>query len=70
MLKQQLYDYSVDWWAFGVLCFELITGFYPFQGKKHADIIKNILFRNIDDSINNINSEETKSFLNGLLEEN
>jgi len=26
MVVQQKYDYSVDWWALGVICYEMLIG--------------------------------------------
>lgn len=31
MLQGQPYDFSVDWWALGVLCFEMMAGRSPFE---------------------------------------
>ncbi len=31
MLRGENYDFSVDWWALGVLCFEMMAGRSPFE---------------------------------------
>lgn len=31
MLRGESYDFSVDWWALGVLCFEMMAGRSPFE---------------------------------------
>ena len=40
------YSYAVDWWSFGVLCYNLITGEYPFYGKQVNDIFNSIVRKN------------------------
>lgn len=31
ILQKGEYDFSVDWWALGVLAFELLYGYLPFH---------------------------------------
>lgn len=35
MLQGSGYGVSVDWWAVGVLVFEMVTGTPPFDNKEH-----------------------------------
>ena len=37
------YTKSVDWWAFGILLFELLAGYPPFYDEKPHQIYKKIL---------------------------
>ncbi|CAK7272301.1 hypothetical protein SEPCBS57363_005062 [Sporothrix epigloea] len=37
------YDRAVDWWSFGALGFDLITGNPPFRGRNNAKIQENIV---------------------------
>jgi len=37
------YDKTVDWWAIGIMIFELLTGKTPFVGASEAKIKKNVL---------------------------
>ncbi|KAG0175065.1 serine/threonine protein kinase psk1 [Apophysomyces sp. BC1034] len=44
ILMEMHYDKSVDWWTFGILMFEMLTGATPFRAsnkKKTLDAIKN-----------------------------
>lgn len=42
IIKGLTYNYSVDWWSFGVLVFEMITGFSPFYGNDEDELFYNI----------------------------
>lgn len=35
MLRGDGYGVSVDWWALGVLLFEMISGLPPFDNERH-----------------------------------
>nr|GMD73767.1 serine/threonine-protein kinase UCNL-like [Ipomoea batatas] len=37
------HEFSVDWWALGVLCYEMLYGKTPFRGKNRKDTFKRIL---------------------------
>ena len=34
------HDKQADWWAFGVMMYEMLTGFLPYDGKNSAELIK------------------------------
>lgn len=38
MLKNRGYSFSIDWWALGILAFELVTGCTPFSSKYKNNI--------------------------------
>lgn len=42
ILKGESYDYGVDWWSLGAVCFNLLTGSPPFPGNNHTMILKKI----------------------------
>eukprot|EP01060_Flectonema_neradi_P002496 TRINITY_DN1154_c4_g1_i1.p1 TRINITY_DN1154_c4_g1~~TRINITY_DN1154_c4_g1_i1.p1 ORF type:complete len:421 (+),score=63.32 TRINITY_DN1154_c4_g1_i1:65-1264(+) len=37
------YSHAVDWWSFGVLCYNLLTGEYPFYGRQLQDVFQSIV---------------------------
>lgn len=41
--KSEGYSKSVDWWAFGVLLFEMLSGSNPFEDKDPMSVYENIL---------------------------
>lgn len=43
ILEEQPYDRAVDWWAFGVLMYEMLIGRAPFSGEEEDDIYDSIL---------------------------
>lgn len=38
----QKYNHSVDWWAFGVLLYEMMIGQSPFHGDEEDDLFRSI----------------------------
>lgn len=64
------YSFSVDWWALGVLSYELLTGYSPFPVDENTkpnrfQRIKNASYRMLD-----FISKDAKSLIRGLLEKN
>lgn len=44
IVMEHAYDQSVDWWAFGVLLYEMLVGKAPFYGKTEASLFKMIVY--------------------------
>merc|ERR1711976_1157930 len=44
MLSKKGHDLSVDWWTWGILVFELLVGFPPFQAASPMLIYKKVQF--------------------------
>ena len=42
------YGVSVDWWSFGVLCYEMLIGQSPFQGEDEDELFHSICNDSID----------------------
>lgn len=69
VIREQDYGFSVDWWALGVLMFEMLSGYSPFETQ---DDDMNELYKKIaEDEVelykdSNI-SDEAISMLSGLL---
>lgn len=42
ILQGQKYTFSVDWWSFGVLLFEMLIGQSPFQGDDEDELFESI----------------------------
>ena len=42
ILKNHKYDYKVDFWALGILFYQMLFGYPPFTGKDLYDLGKNI----------------------------
>ena len=43
ILRGSSYSRAVDWWALGVLMFEMLTGTYPFNGDNVEELFCNII---------------------------
>jgi len=56
IIQNKGHNLSCDWWSFGVLCYEFLTGYAPFEAEDPMDVYNNIL------------SEEPKfpMFFNGI----
>jgi len=59
------YNYAVDWWALGVLLFEMLSGYSPFYSSSPLEIYKNILSGRI--KFPSGMSPAAKDLLKGLL---
>lgn len=42
ILNYESYNHTVDWWAFGVLLYEMMAGQQPFEGDTDDVIWKNV----------------------------
>ena len=47
IIKRQPYNKSVDWWAFGILLYEMLCGVAPFDGDDEEDLFGSILMKNV-----------------------
>ncbi|XP_056283160.1 protein kinase C eta type [Pseudoliparis swirei] len=47
ILQEMLYGPSVDWWALGVLLYEMLSGHAPFEAENEDDLFESILNEDI-----------------------
>lgn len=59
------YSYPADWWAFGVVCFEMLCGYHPFYSEDRDVIRDQILYAIIE--YPDYLKEETVDFVSKLL---
>ncbi|KAL2458334.1 Serine/threonine-protein kinase UCN [Forsythia ovata] len=45
------HEHAVDWWALGVLCYEMLYGSTPFKGTKRKETFHNIISDSLTDLI-------------------
>mmetsp|Transcript_28166 Transcript_28166/g.27160 ORF Transcript_28166/g.27160 Transcript_28166/m.27160 type:complete len:227 (+) Transcript_28166:295-975(+) len=62
------YDFMVDWWALGIILYELVAGMPPFFGTNQYQVIANII--NYEYPRKDHFSKVFTSLLNGLLTKN
>lgn len=66
VIKELDYGYSVDWWALGVLMFEMLVGCSPFEAHSDEQLYKKIV-GDEDVKFPRSLSVEARSILEGLL---
>ncbi len=48
IIRGEEHTTAVDWWSFGVIAFEMLTGTYPFPGETELEVYQRILANDID----------------------
>uniref|UniRef100_A0A671LVQ0 Ribosomal protein S6 kinase n=1 Tax=Sinocyclocheilus anshuiensis TaxID=1608454 RepID=A0A671LVQ0_9TELE len=68
VVNRQGHMHSADWWSFGVLMFEMLTGSLPFQGKDRKETMSLILKARL--GMPQFLSAEAQSLLRALFKRN
>jgi hypothetical protein len=68
ILRNEEYGYEVDWWSFGTLVYEMITGVTPFWDENHSIMYQRVLEDPLE--FPKDMTMEVRSFLSALLERN
>ena len=64
IIAYQPYDKSVDWWAYGVLIYEMLAGQPPFDGEDEEELFTAITEQNV--SYPKSMSKEAMSIVKGV----
>ncbi|KAL0068492.1 hypothetical protein AAF712_004570 [Marasmius tenuissimus] len=64
------YSYEVDWWSFGTMLFEMLTGITPFWANNHSDMYVRVLQDELQFPDDRALDQDTKSLVRGLLQRN
>eukprot|EP00163_Fabomonas_tropica_P028948 TRINITY_DN602_c0_g1_i17.p1 TRINITY_DN602_c0_g1~~TRINITY_DN602_c0_g1_i17.p1 ORF type:complete len:958 (+),score=220.28 TRINITY_DN602_c0_g1_i17:1091-3964(+) len=65
------YDYSVDWWALGVLLYECLIGFPPFYHEDSGVLLSHIVHNNLLEPSalsSGVVSRDARNLIEGLME--
>lgn len=65
IIQQQKYSFSVDFWALGILVYEMVVGAPPFDGCDEEELFSSILEAAVH--YPRTLSRETQAFIRGLL---
>ncbi|XP_034432307.1 ribosomal protein S6 kinase alpha-1 isoform X4 [Hippoglossus hippoglossus] len=68
VVNRQGHTHSADWWSYGVLMFEMLTGALPFQGKDRKETMSLILKARL--GMPQFLSSEAQSLLRSLFKRN
>ncbi|XP_078538765.1 ribosomal protein S6 kinase alpha-1 isoform X1 [Lissotriton helveticus] len=68
VVNRQGHTHSADWWSYGVLMFEMLTGSLPFQGKDRKETMTLILKAKL--AMPQFLSNEAQSLLRALFKRN
>ncbi|KAI0319479.1 hypothetical protein OF83DRAFT_1170172 [Amylostereum chailletii] len=64
------YSYEVDWWSFGTMLYEMLTGITPFWADNHSDMYVRVLQDELQFPDDRSMDQDTKSLIRGLLQRN
>ncbi|EMD32664.1 hypothetical protein CERSUDRAFT_118690 [Gelatoporia subvermispora B] len=64
------YSYEVDWWSFGTMLYEMLTGITPFWANNHSDMYLRVLQDELQFPEDRTMDQDTKSLIRGLLQRN
>ncbi|KIJ66516.1 hypothetical protein HYDPIDRAFT_174586 [Hydnomerulius pinastri MD-312] len=64
------YSYEVDWWSFGTMLYEMLTGITPFWSNNHSDMYVRVLQDELQFPEDRAIDPDTKSLIRGLLQRN
>ncbi|KAG5653908.1 hypothetical protein H0H81_009500 [Sphagnurus paluster] len=64
------YSYEVDWWSFGTMLYEMLTGITPFWANNHSDMYIRVLQDELQFPEDRAIDQDTKSLIRGLLQRN
>lgn len=63
------YSKEVDWWALGIVCFELLTGWPPFYDRDFTKMCEKILYKPLVFPVKKYNiTKEAEDVIKGLLQ--
>lgn len=68
IVAEATYDKAVDYWSFGIMCHDLLTGKTPFRGNNRKKVMEAILKKKLN--LPYYLSPTTKDLLNKLLKKN
>jgi len=66
ILNYKEHGFAVDWWALGMVVYELLTGLPPFYSYNQQEVVEGILNKNLE--FPSFVSEDARNLVEGLLE--
>jgi len=66
VIQGHSYSFEVDWWSFGTMLYEMLTGITPFWANNHSEMYVRVLQDELKFPDDRVMDQDTKSLIRGV----